>query len=511
MPPAWLAGVPRTCSRRARVGRARHRRPQRPVPAPAPGASARSSSTTSRCPTRSPPTCTAGVGVVRTALTRIYNGVDASRFRPARADVRRGRLPFDAPAAVRRRHGRPAAGGQGSVVTDPRVRGRRSRLDRGPRDASAGHRRRGADARRRWRRRFAPKRLADVAWLAGERDDVPELMQCLDLFVLPSLSEGISNTILEAMATGLPVIATRVGGNAELVGRRRDGRRRAVRQTARRWRPPSVVTCPIPISSAQHGMAGRRRDRGAVQHPVDGRGLRRGLRSRLLPVPPAHPRSARNWEPDGHVRHHRHLRHQRARARIERAVLARMNESQHHRGPGRRRDAPRAGPRRSGIAASRSSTCPPGSSRSTTRTARVCVVFNGEIYNYQPLIPELTAAGHRFHTRSDTEVIVHAWEEWGEACVERFRGMFAFALWDEQGADAVPRARPARREAAVLRAAARRAAAVRLRARSRWLAHGAMPRNIDPLRRRGLLRASATSPSRARSTRARGSCRRRTR
>ena len=60
----------------------------------------------------------------------------------------------------------------------------------------------------------------------------------------------------------------------------------------------------------------------------------------------------------------------------------------------------------------------------------VAVVFNGEIYNFVDLIPELQAFGHRFRTRSDTEVIVHAWEEWGEACVTRFRGMFAFALWD---------------------------------------------------------------------------------
>src|SRR5512145_1227358 len=56
----------------------------------------------------------------------------------------------------------------------------------------------------------------------------------------------------------------------------------------------------------------------------------------------------------------------------------------------------------------------------------VAVVFNGEIYNYLQLIPELTRLGHRFSTRSDTEVIVHAWEEWGRRCVERFRGMFAF-------------------------------------------------------------------------------------
>ncbi|MDR3299072.1 MAG: amidotransferase 1, exosortase A system-associated [Candidatus Accumulibacter sp.] len=60
----------------------------------------------------------------------------------------------------------------------------------------------------------------------------------------------------------------------------------------------------------------------------------------------------------------------------------------------------------------------------------VCVVFNGEIYNFRQLTPELEALGHRFKTRCDTEVIVHAWESWGEECVKRFRGMFAFALWD---------------------------------------------------------------------------------
>ena len=59
--------------------------------------------------------------------------------------------------------------------------------------------------------------LGKQLWLAGDRSDVPELMQAMDVFVLPSLGEGISNTILEAMACGLPVIATDVGGNPELV------------------------------------------------------------------------------------------------------------------------------------------------------------------------------------------------------------------------------------------------------------------------------------------------------
>ena len=114
---------------------------------------------------------------------------------------------------------------------------------------------------------------------------------------------------------------------------------------------------------------------------------------------------------------------------VPRALLSRMNQSQAHRGP----DADGLhlepgvglGHRRLSII-----DLATGQQPLFNEDGSVVVVFNGEIYNYQALIPELTALGHVFRTKSDTEVIVHAWEAWGEACVERFRGMFAFALWD---------------------------------------------------------------------------------
>lgn len=119
-----------------------------------------------------------------------------------------------------------------------------------------------------------------------------------------------------------------------------------------------------------------------------------------------------------------------ARRSIDRETLVRMNESQHHRGPdeGGLHLAPGIGLGHRRLSIIDIAT---GQQPLYNEDGSVVVVYNGEIYNFQELIPELAALGHVFRTRSDTEVIVHAWEAWGEKCVERFRGMFAFVLWDE--------------------------------------------------------------------------------
>jgi len=119
----------------------------------------------------------------------------------------------------------------------------------------------------------------------------------------------------------------------------------------------------------------------------------------------------------------------RGHAAIDRATLQRMNDSQMHRGPdeGSLHLEPGVGLGHRRLSIIDIAT---GQQPLFNEDGSVVVVFNGEIYNYQALIPELQALGHVFHTKSDTECIVHAWESWGPDCVKRFRGMFAFALWD---------------------------------------------------------------------------------
>jgi len=68
----------------------------------------------------------------------------------------------------------------------------------------------------------------------------------------------------------------------------------------------------------------------------------------------------------------------------------------------------------------------------TNEDGTVWIVCNGEIYNYQDLRPDLIAKGHQFKTESDCEVVLHLYEEEGEACLKKLRGMFAFAIWDER-------------------------------------------------------------------------------
>jgi asparagine synthase (glutamine-hydrolysing) len=114
---------------------------------------------------------------------------------------------------------------------------------------------------------------------------------------------------------------------------------------------------------------------------------------------------------------------------IDRDLLVAMTDAVAHRGPdaaGYYIDGPVGlGHRRLSIIDLTTGDQPVGN-----EDGSVQVVFNGEIYNFADVRRDLLAHGHRFRTNSDTEVIVHAYEQWGERCVERFRGMFAFALWD---------------------------------------------------------------------------------
>jgi asparagine synthase (glutamine-hydrolysing) len=113
----------------------------------------------------------------------------------------------------------------------------------------------------------------------------------------------------------------------------------------------------------------------------------------------------------------------------ERARLTRMRDVLAHRGPD---DAGLYSDDYAGLAHRRLSIVDlaQGHQPLANEDGTIHVAFNGEIYNHADIRPILEAAGHRYRTRCDTETIVHAYEEWGDACVERFRGMFAFAVWD---------------------------------------------------------------------------------
>jgi sugar transferase (PEP-CTERM/EpsH1 system associated) len=156
------------------------------------------------------------VGVPPTRVTAIINGTDTKRYTPSIQRAWPDGFPFADPQlrvfgtvgrleAVKNQAALARAFAR-ALEAQPRLRAR-LRL------VVVGDGRLRADVIDVLRRADA----LDLAWLPGSRDDIPQILRALDVFVLPSLAEGISNTILEAMASGLPVIATSVGGNVELV------------------------------------------------------------------------------------------------------------------------------------------------------------------------------------------------------------------------------------------------------------------------------------------------------
>ena len=114
---------------------------------------------------------------------------------------------------------------------------------------------------------------------------------------------------------------------------------------------------------------------------------------------------------------------------VDPGILRRMNDSLRHRGPDDEgywvQNPVGLGMRRLSIIDLEG-----GHQPISNETGDVWTVFNGEIYNFQELRDGLLQKGHRFRTRTDTEILVHLYEEEGEAMVQRLRGMFAFAIWD---------------------------------------------------------------------------------
>lgn len=164
------------------------------------------------------------VGIPAQRVERICNGVDTERFQPGAAA---GRAPLagspfnDTDAIVVGTVGRlQAVKDQLNLVRALAVaRERGGATGAKLRLAIAGD----GPLRPAVEEEIRRHRLSDAVWLAGERRDIPEVMRGFDVFALPSKAEGISNTILEAMSTGLPVVATAVGGNAELVSESKTG------------------------------------------------------------------------------------------------------------------------------------------------------------------------------------------------------------------------------------------------------------------------------------------------
>lgn len=155
------------------------------------------------------------VGIAPSRISQIYNGVDTARFAPASARQSIDGCPFGAGHWIAGTVGRLAAVKDQATLV--RAYARACAIDadaaRAMRLAIVGD----GPQRAVVERAVRETGVGDRVWLPGSRDDVEAILRGFDCFVLPSIAEGISNTILEAMATGLPVIASRVGGNPELI------------------------------------------------------------------------------------------------------------------------------------------------------------------------------------------------------------------------------------------------------------------------------------------------------
>lgn len=164
----------------------------------------------------------ASVGLPKGRVMQIYNGVDTQCFHPAGTRQPIAGCPFNAPSCWL-----VGTVGRMQTVKDQTtlVRAFIHAVDIAPELKESLRLVMIGDGPLRAQSQALLERagLLELAWMPGERSDVPEILRGLDCFVLPSLAEGISNTILEAMASGLPVIATAVGGNSELIDAGRSG------------------------------------------------------------------------------------------------------------------------------------------------------------------------------------------------------------------------------------------------------------------------------------------------
>ncbi|PKO89923.1 MAG: sugar transferase [Betaproteobacteria bacterium HGW-Betaproteobacteria-10] len=162
------------------------------------------------------------VGIAKKRITQIFNGVDAEKFHPATPRTQPAGSPFTGDDLwIIGTAGRMQAVKDQTNLAHAFVEALRLAPELRPRLRliMVGD----GPLRAQCQEILAAGNAAELAWLPGERNDVDAIMRGLDCFILPSLGEGISNTILEAMASGLPVIATAVGGNGELVQQGRSG------------------------------------------------------------------------------------------------------------------------------------------------------------------------------------------------------------------------------------------------------------------------------------------------